>query len=70
MEIERDDLLARAKIWDFLAEHCPLHPALNEVSSLALGGPAEGRVNGKLGQLGGASLLLASAAMAASRLAA
>jgi hypothetical protein len=35
-----------------------------------LGGPAEGRVNGKLGQLGGASLLLASAAMAASRLAA
>ena len=29
-EKERADLLARAKIWDFLADHCPRHPALNE----------------------------------------
>jgi len=28
-EEERADLLARAKIWDFLADHCPRHPALN-----------------------------------------
>jgi hypothetical protein len=29
-EIERDDLLARAKTWDFLADHGPHHPPLNE----------------------------------------
>jgi hypothetical protein len=29
-ETDRADLLARAKTWDFLAEHCPRHPALNE----------------------------------------
>jgi hypothetical protein len=29
-ENERADLLARAKTWDFLAEHRPHHPALNE----------------------------------------
>jgi hypothetical protein len=29
-EKERNDLLSRAKTWDFLAEHCPHHPALNE----------------------------------------
>jgi hypothetical protein len=34
---ERAELLSMAKIWDFLADHCPHHPALNErVSSLAL----------------------------------
>jgi hypothetical protein len=29
-ETERADLLARAKLWDFLAEHRLHHPALNE----------------------------------------
>jgi hypothetical protein len=29
-EKERDELLAMAKIWDFLADHCPYRPALNE----------------------------------------
>jgi hypothetical protein len=28
-EEEQADLLARAKTWDFLADHCPHHPALN-----------------------------------------
>jgi hypothetical protein len=27
---ERAELLARAKLWDFLADHCSPHPALNE----------------------------------------
>jgi hypothetical protein len=26
-ETERADLLARAKTWEFLADHCPHHPA-------------------------------------------
>jgi len=29
-ERDRADLLARAKIWDFLADHRPRHPTLNE----------------------------------------
>jgi hypothetical protein len=29
-ETERADLLARAKLWNFLAEHHLHHPALNE----------------------------------------
>ena len=29
-EKERADLLASAKTWDFLADHSPRHPALNE----------------------------------------